>query len=199
MGTEGPFSVLSAFFSSVHLGPEPPSPRARHTETMLKGVGLWWLSRHSSLCLCPRPPAPLAPSRGHPSPSGGSPAPSLVLLSSVCSGARLCSNLALQKGDCLQRNVIKYTFALRSAPSGPGNTLPHPAAFPGPLSRLVGSASPPPAGEGALASAAVPPGPVLSPSRSPALDSLAPRGRWLGCYLGIFCFWGRMDAGLRLE
>lgn len=46
---------------------------------------------------------------------------------SVCSGAPLCSNVALQKGGHMQRSVIKYTFAFCLVPSVPGYTLPRPA------------------------------------------------------------------------
>lgn len=188
-GHRGALLSAECLFHSVHLGPEPPSPRARHTETVLEGVGLWWLSRDSSLRLCPCPPAPLAPSRGHPSPSGGSPAPSL------CS----CPPSALVPGF-VQTWPFRRETACREMSSNIhllSARLPQGQETPFPTLLLFQGPSP-----GSWAQRAHPlrvrepwraqpsPGPVLAPSRSPALDSLAPRGtgRWLGCYLRVFCF-----------
>lgn len=67
-------------------------------------------------------PRSLARSRGRSPPPGVSP-PFPVLRLFL---ARLCSELALQTGGCVQGNVIKYAFAPCSAPSLPGSPLPHP-------------------------------------------------------------------------
>lgn len=84
--------------------------------------------------ICSSLPQPTPPG-AIPASLRGSP---ILSSSSVRSGARLCSNLAFQKGGCPQRNVIKYTFALCLVPSVPGNTLPHPEGeelpiFPAPV------------------------------------------------------------------
>lgn len=122
----GTFLSAESLFNQFPLGPKPPFPRAWPTETLLNLGGY---GRDSGQCLhfCP---SPLPPGASLTS-LVGSP---LLSLAPVCCCTRLCSSLALQKGGCMQRNVIKYTFAFCLVPSVPGNTLSHPEREELPLS-----------------------------------------------------------------
>lgn len=107
-------------FVSYSTGPDPPFLKVWKVETLLIWVG-WWLSWWLLLELYLFALATLF--GGHLIISGRPSSPSF---SSVCPGTRLCSTLVLQKGGCLQRNVIKYTFAVCLVPLVSGNTQAHP-------------------------------------------------------------------------
>jgi hypothetical protein len=110
---------LSVGFDSCSSRPGLPFPKAWHIGTLHIRVG-WWLS----WCLLLTSVMFIQPLLwGHPFLCGRFLSPFFF---PVCPGARLCSSLGIWKGGCLQRNVIKYTFAACPVPSVPGSTHAHP-------------------------------------------------------------------------